>query len=88
MKLLKYIKRLYQFLDNTEYVKIFKRINEMFRELSLSSMSTSKNTISGVTQSMIKMNMSLHELNGSEKRKGIIAYQKLTYLKKEKISHL
>lgn len=52
----------------------------MFRgELSLSSMSTSKNTISGVTQSMIKLNMSLHELNNSEMMKGIIAYQKSKY---------
>lgn len=28
--------------------------------------------------------MSLHELNGSEMIKGIIAYQKFTYLKKKK----
>ena len=42
-------------------------------------MSTSKNTISGVTQSMIKLNMSLHELNNSGMMKGIIAYQKSKY---------
>ena len=36
----------------------------MFRELSLSSMSTSNNTNSEATQS-IRMNMSMNDLNGS-----------------------
>ena len=37
----------------------------MFRELSLSFMSTSNNTNSEATQSMIRMNMSMNDLNGS-----------------------